>query len=203
PQPVLLYHYWYRRPAGTMFTMPLPTLPPLLPPGTSAAARSWVPDPAPLSSRAVWKTGESASHWAIRFDNAYPGSNVVLRPSTVPGTENLRAWMLTAPITDTSVPRTLAADAGCGGGATAPPAAPRLFCYKVPVPLPPPPAPGTFVGPYPPAWQPVNGSSPMVPLECAIPAGGPAYRLLVGMEVEGFTGDPAYPPALWGVRVVP
>src|SRR5262249_54474239 len=199
----LLYHYWYRRPAGTMFTMPLPTLPPLLPPGTSAAARSWVPDPAPLSSRAVWKTGESASHWAIRFDNAYPGSNVVLRPSTVPGTETLRGGWLTAPLTAPWGPGPRAADAGFVGGATANRAKARLFCYKVPVHLPPPPASSTFVGPYPPAWQPVNGSSPMVPLECAIPAGGPAYRLLVGMEVEGFTGDPAYPPALWGVRVVP
>jgi hypothetical protein len=200
----LLPHYWYGPPPVSMFTVP-PTIPPMLPPpGIHSATRSWTHDPAPLSSRAVWTVGESSSHWGINFDIAFPGKNAVLRPSTAgPGTERLRVWLLTGPILDTTSARTVAADMGFNGGGMANQAKARLFCYKVkpfgPLLLSPSPA---FYNPAP-AGLPVNGASPMVPLDCVIPAGGPAYRLLIGIEVENFVGDPAYPPALWGVRVVP
>src|SRR5262249_13379736 len=145
---------------------------------------------AKLGERAVRIVGESYSHTAIAFDTAAPGRNVVLRPNTsLPGTERLCAWLLTDPVFKPAGPPAVAADVGFAGGATGNQAKVRLFCYKVDLDKPKAPVPVIL-----PAWKGVSGVAPMVPLEQAVPADAPGekpYRLLVGIEVQDFFGDPA------------
>src|SRR5262245_27632106 len=209
PQPDLRSVYWYRTTPGPMFPAPpaklwkpMPEFPwkevlPTSPPVSFDLAFK----PAPVGERRVWSISQSDSQNGILFDNAAPGSNVALRPKT-PGPDHLCAWMLTGPIiADAAKKQTVAADVGFRNGFLGMPnkANVQLFCYKVPVigPLAPPPPPAP-----PPGWTKVEGSKPMVPLDCEVP-GGPPYRLLIGIEMDVYEGDPAYPLALWGVRVVP
>jgi hypothetical protein len=42
----------------------------------------------------------------------------------------------------------------------------------------------------------------VLPFDLTLP-GGPPYQLLISFDFKDFTGDPAHPPTLLGVRLVP